>query len=77
MDPIHSQVNARCLITLVLNKRLDKDNNVSEKLDPRQDLKCASMTIEEIGRNSIADPGWVVEVPNLQNVVVKAMDTVH
>jgi hypothetical protein len=35
------------------------------------------MTIEDIERNSIAHPGWVIKVPNLQNVVMKAMDAVH
>jgi len=35
------------------------------------------MTTEEIERNLVANPGWVIEVPNLQNVVVKAMDAVH
>ena len=33
MNPIHSEVNARCLVALVLDKRFDKANNVSEKLD--------------------------------------------
>ena len=35
------------------------------------------MTTEEIERNAIANLGWVIEVPNLQNVVVKAMDAIH
>ena len=34
MDPIHSEVNARCLVALILDKRLDEANNVSEKRDP-------------------------------------------
>jgi hypothetical protein len=33
MDPIHSKDNARWLVALVLDKRLDEANNVSEKLD--------------------------------------------
>lgn len=65
MGPIHSEGNAQCLVALILNKRLDKANNFSEKVDPRQDLKCASTTTEEIDRNSIANAGWVIEVPNL------------
>jgi hypothetical protein len=74
MDPIHSEVDARWLFVPVLNKRLDKANNFSEKLDSRQDLEYASMTLDKIERNSIANPGRVIEVPNLQNVVMKAMD---
>ena len=35
------------------------------------------MTEEESKRNLKAHPGWVIEVPNLQNVVMKAMDAVH
>jgi hypothetical protein len=65
MDPIHSEGNARCLVALLLNKRLDKANDLSKEADPRQDLKRASMTTEEIEKNSIANPGWVIEVPNL------------
>jgi hypothetical protein len=61
----------------VLNKRLDKANNFSEKLDSRQDLEYASMTLDKIERNSIANPGSVIEVPSLQNVVMKAMDVFH
>ena len=66
MDPIHSEGNTRCIVGLILNKRLDKANNFGKKVDPRQDLKCASiMTTEEIERDSIANSSWVIEVPNL------------
>jgi len=39
MNPIHSEGNARCLVTLILNTRLDNFNNFSKKVDPKQDLK--------------------------------------
>ena len=65
MDPVQSEGNARCLVALLLNKRLDKANDLSKEADPRQDLKRASMTREEIEKNSMANPGWVIEVPNL------------
>ena len=52
MDPMYS---AQCLIVLIFDKRLNKDNNVDEKLEPRQDLKYASMTKIEIERHSITN----------------------
>lgn len=77
MDPIHSGVKARWLFMPDLDKKLDKANNFSEKLDPRQDVEYVSMTLGKPARNSIANPGGVIEVPNLQNVIMKAMDVVH
>ena len=65
MDPIHSEGNAQCLVALLLNKRLDKANDLSKEADPRQDLKRASVTTEESEKNSMANSGWVIEVPNL------------
>ena len=52
-------------LALMLSRRLEKANNVSKKVDPRQDLKYTSMTTEEVERNLTANPGWVIEVPNL------------
>jgi hypothetical protein len=76
MYHIPSKGNTQCLIDLIVNKGLHEANHSSEKVGPRQDLKRASMVIEEIKGNSIANLGGVVEVPDLQNVIVNATNAV-
>jgi len=68
--------NAQCLIDLIVNKGLDEANHLSEKVGPRQDLNRASIVIEGIKGNSTANLGGVVEVPDLQNVIMNAMNAV-
>jgi len=74
---IPSKGNAQCLIDLIINKGLYEANHSSKKLSPRQDLNRASMMIEGVKGNSIANLGGVVEVPDLQNVIVNAMNAVN
>jgi hypothetical protein len=63
---VPSKGNTQCLSDLIVNKGLHEANHSNEK---RQDLKRASMVIEEIEGNSTAYLGGVVEVPDLQNVI--------
>lgn len=50
---------------------------MSKKVGPRQDLNRVSVVIKGIRRNSTANLGGVVEVPDLQNVIVNAVNAVN
>lgn len=64
-------------IDLIVDKGLYEANHLSKKVGPRQDLNRVSMVIKGIKRNSTANLGGVVEVPDLQNVIVNAMNAVN
>jgi hypothetical protein len=77
MHRIPSKGNTQCLIDLIVDKGLYEANHLSEKVGPRQDLNRASMVIKGSEKNSTANLGGVVEVPDLQNVFVNAMNAVN
>lgn len=64
-------------IDLIVDKGLYEANHLSKKVGPRQDLNRVSMAIKRIKRNSTANLGGVVEVPDLQNIIVNAMNAVN
>jgi hypothetical protein len=75
IHPIPSKGNIRWIDPI--DKRLYEANHLSKKVGPRQDLNRVSMVIEGIKRNLTANLGGVVEVPDLQNVLVNAMNAVN
>jgi len=76
MYHIPSKGNTQCLIDLIVNKGLYEANHSSKKVSPRQDLNRAVNGDRGNQRNSTANLGGVVEVPDLQNVIVKAINAV-
>jgi len=50
---------------------------LSKKVGPRQDLNRASTVIVGFKRNPTTNLGGVIEIPDLQNIIVNAMDAVN